>query len=179
MSPEKITVSDEYEITSATIQVAYPITMSEWERLKKKVGDVSDASFDYQSASFCLGGIAFTILATWGGLNVGATIPPVWVNFWFPLIGFIALGWAIACYLIRHEKLKANERSRQSIIEDMDALVEKYQQPTKDVKTGTDELKKSFINLLNVSDTVFIEGQPVAVYSSPFGETKEVEPTDN
>jgi hypothetical protein len=114
-------------------QAAFPIPVSEWERLKSRIKRICPERKCYQVLSSLFFGVfASAIVALVPLSNTKASLNP-WVlpTTWVVLVGSGVLGIALA--VIDAQQKKVISESTTSVIEEMESLESQYQ--TEDVQS--------------------------------------------
>ena len=115
-----------YSVCQPKDESVLPVPISDWNRLKKKIGGICPHRRIYQIWSSVFFGIfGSSILALIPFYNASTGLKP-WVipTTWAFLIGSLVL--AISLLLLDSQQKKVIEQSANGVIEDMDALAEKH-----------------------------------------------------
>lgn len=118
--------SKEYSVCKPKDEAVYPIPLSDWNRIKNRIKRICPQRRVYQVlASVCFGVFGSSILALVPFYNMRASLQP-WVlpTAWAFLVVSLILG--IALLIIDGQQKSIIDESTDSVIEDMDALEEKY-----------------------------------------------------
>ena len=113
-------ISREYEVVVPEKEKAYPVTVSEWERIKTKVKRLSgDYNLFHTIGSVSFG---FSASAFIGAITIGNNYQICWTFFW---VTFIA---GVLSLYFGHQQRKIKSVFKDDILEDMEFIEKRFSQ---------------------------------------------------